>query len=738
AKTHDVYLGTSLEDVTAATRTDLRGVLASQNQDANTYPVGRLAFGQTYYWRVDEVNAPPTDSTLFQGDVWRFTTEPYAYPVKPILAKASSSFNASLQPIKTIDGSGLNEYDGHSTTQTHMWLSGKTPQPPWVEYEFDQVYKLHEMWVWNQNQAKEVANLGYGARDVTITYSTDGTNWTALPDVPEFAQGTAEPNYLHNTTVSFGGALARVVRLTINSNWGSATKQAGLSEVRFFQAPLYARAPQPAPGATDVSLDSTLYWRTGREAAQHAVYLGTDSNEVLNGTAPVRTVAENRVPLTSVGAEYDRTYYWRVDEVNSAAAVQSWPGQEVWSFATTPYSVVDDFESYTEEKGNHIYEAWVDGWDSGGTNGSVVGNPDVEMAIVHGGGQSMPFSYDSTAGASVSEATRTFDTPQDWTQGGVRTLVLFFRGEWDNGIGQLYVRINDTQVSYAGDTQAMARPLWKQWNIDLASLPGLQAVRSVTLGVSGAVRGKLYVDDLRLYRAAPEVPSPVDPGTAGLAASYSFEGDVKDGSGHKLDGTAVNDPRYVDSLSGLGKAIELDGVNDHVVLPIGTVISTLTSTTIATWVNFDTGSTGQWQRVFDFGTYSVDVNGVSDPNFYMFLSPRILTNGVIRFGITTNGNAAGAESIVSSLNMMPGGWSHLAVVIEAGADANTVQVYLNGDVVARGTTATLPRDLGVTDQNWLGRSQYDADGYLGAGLDEFRIYDRALSPAEIRYLAGDR
>ena len=43
------------------------GVLVSQGQDANTYdPAGLLDFGQTYYWRVDEVNAPP-DSTLYQG-----------------------------------------------------------------------------------------------------------------------------------------------------------------------------------------------------------------------------------------------------------------------------------------------------------------------------------------------------------------------------------------------------------------------------------------------------------------------------------------------------------------------------------------------------------------------------------------------------------------------------------------------------------------------------------------------
>ena len=51
---------------------------------------------------------------------------------------------------------------------------------------------------------------------------------------------------------------------------------------------------------------------------------------------------------------------------------------------------------------------------------------------------------------------------------------------------------------------------------------------------------------------------------------------------------------------------------------------------------------------------------------------------------------------------------------------------------------TLPADLGVTTQNGLGRSQWDADGYFGGSLDEFRIYSRVLSVGEVRYLAGDR
>ena len=58
-------------------------------------------------------------------------------------------------------------------TATTMWLSDTTPQPTWIKYEFDKIYKLQEMWVWNSNQTVETS-FGFGIKSVTIEYSTDG------------------------------------------------------------------------------------------------------------------------------------------------------------------------------------------------------------------------------------------------------------------------------------------------------------------------------------------------------------------------------------------------------------------------------------------------------------------------------------------------------------------------------------------------------------------------------------
>jgi len=512
ANTHDVYLGTVFDDVNDADRTNPLAVLAGQGQSAATYDPGRLDFGQTYYWRVDEVNAPP-DSTIFKGYVWSFTVEPFSYAIENITATASSSVQGQ-GPENTVNGSGLdvNYPDLHSTDLTEMWLSDSAgPQPTWIQYEFDKVYKLHEMLVWNHNGTME-AMVGIGFKDVSIEYSVNGTDYTTLGTTHEFTQGTAAAGYEHNTTVDFGGAAAKYVKLTANSNWVGFLPQYGLSEVRFLYIPVQAREPSPDSGATDVAIDVTLGFRAGREAAKHDVYLSTDEQAVIDGTAPVNTVTEN-----SYGTllDVDSTYYWRVDEVNDAETPTTWQG-DIWSLSTPEFLVVDDFELYNDlnpddPDSNRIYNTWIDGYGIT-TNGSLVGYdvpPFAEQFFVHGGDQSIPFFYSNTGGATYSEATANvadLQIGQDWTKGAPETLVLWIHGDLGNAAAaQLYVKINNAKVMYDGD---ITEPIWRQWSIELASLgTSLSNVTTVSIGVDGGGSGKLYVDDIALYKSAPAVAS---------------------------------------------------------------------------------------------------------------------------------------------------------------------------------------------------------------------------------------
>jgi len=432
ADKHDVYFGTGFDDVNDADTSS--PLLVSPTQDVNTYALDRLDFGQTYYWRIDEVNAAP-DLAVFKGDVWSFTIEPVGYAIagENITATASSSSSADEGPEKTVDGSGLDADDLHSMLGTDMWLSASEPQGAWIQYEFDKVYKLHEMWVWNSNQMAE-STVGFGLRAVTIEYSTDGATWAELADVPEFAQAPGADGYAHNTTVDLSGIAAKYVRLTASSsNWGGFLPKYGLSEVRFFSIPVHAREPDPDSGATDVSIgtldepaDVTLSFRAGREAATHDVYLSTDEQAVIDGTAPATTVSEaSHGPLS---LDVGQTYFWRVDEANDAETPTTWQG-DVWSFATQEYLVLDDFEDYNDFPPDEIFSTWVDGW-SIPTNGALIANDDppfAETTVVHDGSQSMAYRYDISVGNS--EATVTLSSlRRDWTRSGIGSLSLWFRG----------------------------------------------------------------------------------------------------------------------------------------------------------------------------------------------------------------------------------------------------------------------------------------------------------------------
>jgi hypothetical protein len=170
----------------------------------------------------------------------------------------------------------------------------------------------------------------------------------------------------------------------------------------------------------------------------------------------------------------------------------------------------------------------------------------------------------------------------------------------------------------------------------------------------------------------------------------------------------------------LGNAVKLDGTDEYVSLPAG-IVSGLADFTVSAWVNPSADDT--WSRIFDFGTGTA-VN--------MFLTVDGGGNG-LRFGITTNGN--GAEQDLTGGGQLPlNTWSHVAVTLAGG----TGTLYLDGKAVATNPAMTLkPSSLGATTQNWIGRSQYP-DPYLNGAVDDFSIYGRALSPAEIAAAAGGR
>ncbi len=518
AGSHNLYLATSFEDVNTADASS--PLLIGPGLDANTFDPGRLEFGRTYYWRIDEVNAPP-DTTIFKGHIWNFTVEPFVYPISGENITATASSQAPDQgPENTINDSGLDPNGTHSTATAAMWLTTSgAAGPVWIQYEFDKVYKLDRMLVWNYNGQSALS--GFGVRNVTIEYSTDGNNWMQLGGETEFPKAPGTDDYACDIIVDFNGAPVKFVRMNPADNWLPVFPQYGLSEVRFLYLPVQARKADPADGATDVAIDVTVSWRPGREAAEHKVYVSADRQAVENGTAPLVMIPRAFSPSGTGRTEYgplsldlENTYYWRVDEVNNAEIDSIWRG-EIWSFSTQLYLVVDDFELYNDtevdkEGSNLIYSTWIDGYDNSSINGSAIGyvtGYSLELDIVHGGRQSVPILYNNSV-ASLSKVTvSTSELPigRDWTIGSPAVLTLWFYGNSNNDITErMYVELNGVKKVYGGDAGDIAASSWTRWDIELASFGiSLSNVTTLTIGfertdVTGG-SGTVIIDDIRLY-----------------------------------------------------------------------------------------------------------------------------------------------------------------------------------------------------------------------------------------------
>jgi uncharacterized surface protein with fasciclin (FAS1) repeats len=542
AATHDVYLGTSLEAVASGSTdsNDTTGTLVSASQTGNSFDPGRLEFGQTYYWRVDEVGAAP-NYKVYKGDVWSFTVEPYSVPITNVTATASSSEGDLFGPEKTVDGSGL-ENDLHSANGTTMWLSSGDPdEVVYIEYAFDKPYRLDMVWVWNSNTGIE-SMYGYGLKDVTIETSMDGATWTTFGDV-EFAQAPGDYGYAHDT-VDMAATAAKYVRFVANSNWGGGPRY-GLSEVRFFAIPVRAREPQPVSGQVEVPVNGTLSWRSGLLVGSHQLYLSSNKAAVENGTALVKTLNTNSFNLESLGLNIGTTYYWKVNEVNDVFSPKALDG-DVWSFTTQNFFAVDDFESYTSA---NIKNTWVDGWkkSTGVRNASNV-DPVIDQEVANSGNQSVFLAYDNSTSPYHIEIERTISGRTNWTNNGVQKLVLFFHGDpGNNASDKLYVTINGKTATYGGD---LSKPWWRNWSIDLNSMNiNIRDVKLLAVGVGDVSmptgrKGKIWIDDIRLYRTAPSVPTIVD---AALAVNSS--GDFKGQFDTLLAAMSKADPAILEALS---------------------------------------------------------------------------------------------------------------------------------------------------------------------------------------------
>jgi glucose/arabinose dehydrogenase/PKD repeat protein len=206
---------------------------------------------------------------------------------------------------------------------------------------------------------------------------------------------------------------------------------------------------------------------------------------------------------------------------------------------------------------------------------------------------------------------------------------------------------------------------------------------------------------------------------AGLVAAYSFDqgagSAATDSSGHGNTANLANGVAWVPGVH--GDAVSFDGVNDYITIPnsASTDISG-NALTLSMWINPRALTSGDsvvlgkfWNTTMTspFYQYGLELGGGNRTDFFVGTpeGPRIAFGGTI----------------------LPfDEWTHLAITF----DGAQVRTYVNGNLV--NTQALSATITARGNPMHIGADASVAQFHRGM-LDDLRIYDRVLTPAQIQH-----
>jgi len=162
-----------------------------------------------------------------------------------------------------------------------------------------------------------------------------------------------------------------------------------------------------------------------------------------------------------------------------------------------------------------------------------------------------------------------------------------------------------------------------------------------------------------------------------------------------------------------GKALKFDGVNDYVTFGNKPEFQITKNITIAAWVKHNTGSPRSWEDIVMKGNTAYG---------FQFYS----TQGYFTFHLTAAGG--GWKNLPSNVKPLPSVWYHVVGTY----DGKTQRIYINGvlnnEIKDTFTISTNSEPLTI------GYKVAGDNSYLNGIVDDIQIYNRVLTPEEIKML----
>lgn len=723
---HDVYFGTSKDAVKNA---DTGSPEYVGRRGGTTYSVAsRVEFGGgPYYWRIDEVN---NDATISKGRVWRFTIANYIL-IDDIETYDNQEFNRVWETwIDGWDDGGNGSQTGHLPTQDEIDNEGAT------FVEIDEVYGgKQSMPLYYEN------NMKYSEATMTLTGAK--RDWT------QYGVKTLSLWYFGGPASlgSFTEAPAGTYTITAGGRdiWGQ--------EDEFH----YAYKVLNGSGSITARIDS--FERASNTWAKAGVMI----RETLNADSV------NAFTLVSYNGNRVRA------QMRAETAGDTGGSGDVQDLTVAPHWIKLERTIGGEFVASHAND--------------VAGSPDRWTVMTSAPVQMTTSVYIGlalTSHADGEQATAVFSHVS--TAGNVTGAFMNKDiGIESNSPEPMYVSVEDAQGRTATvtnpDLNAANVTEWTEWGeygqgIALteftAETPGLNLadVNSISLGfgVKGSPQpggtGMVLFDDIKLYggRCVPELASsPLDlnrncvvdmpdleiltdnwllsdseiatasPGAAN--ALWKFENNLADSAGSST-GTAQGVVAY--SAGVFGNALDLSAADSYITVMDNSAIEFgAGSFSISVWLRDDYVSGDPKEFLLCNGTNGSEFTDASGKRYVLKFE-----GGNFRFTIDddvtktiVNGNYA---------DFATGDWVHAVAIRDVAAEQ--LRLYRNGVLeattngVGAGDIASPgePLYIGAKLQEGAGAANMASapvDHFFGGQMDELTLYGRALSDAEVAYLA---
>ncbi|WP_329224562.1 family 43 glycosylhydrolase [Streptomyces canus] len=270
-------------------------------------------------------------------------------------------------------------------------------------------------------------------------------------------------------------------------------------------------------------------------------------------------------------------------------------------------------------------------------------------------------------------------------------------------------------------TDGVDRPVAVTWD----DVPASKYAQAGTFTVTGSLPDGAAIPvqaEVTVSEEGNDVP-------ADLLVHYGFDetgGNIAvDSSGHGYHGTYVGTPGFGTGVRDGSFKMSGDATGSpYVKIPSG-VLRNADSVTVSTYAKWKGGNSFQW--LFGLGP---------DSDKYLFATPS--NGGNSLYSAITKASWSAESKLTAGSQLTPGEWRHVTVTLDGAS--GTMVLYVDGVEAARTTTTIKPSELYDANKDYsgyIGKSLYGADPYFGGEVDDFRIYDRALSAAEVMELSGN-